>query len=137
TATRAQWHCDNYGGAFERFRNYEFRASCAGTNIGGALATGSATLYQEGRREGSVWIMVLLSDGAAGGSNPITRIDGEDIYAPQPFNLVTAVGSNPDSPAQVYDPVPGDGGPISGPNSPGGYGIFGLCPYGLESDDPN
>jgi hypothetical protein len=113
-----------------RFRSYEFRASCAGTNIGGALAGGSATLYNEGRREGSVWIMVLLSDGAAGASNPVYRIGADNIAPPQPYRSVTTPGG-----ATAYSPLMGLGGPITGSQTPtaaAGYGAYGLCPYGLD-----
>lgn len=121
-------------------RNYEYKASCAGTNIGGALSGGSNMLAQEGRREGAVWIMVLLSDGAAGGTNPIYNIQNtlpvpptsnNNIIGAQPFNVD---GSG------YRSPLPGSGGPI-GPiapyagldQSPGGYGYFGICPYGTEA----
>ena len=62
-----------YNGSAARWTSYEYRASCRHANIGGALAAGSAVLFNEGRREGAVWMMVMLSDGAAGASNPITR----------------------------------------------------------------
>ncbi len=96
------------------FYSYELRASCAGTNIGGGLAAGSSVLYQTGRREGAVWIMVLLSDGAAGASNPITR-NGLASPPAQPFNR-TADGL-------YYQPLS---------TGEAGYGAFGLCPYGNE-----
>ena len=86
-------------GADARFNSYELRASCAGTNIGGALAQGSATLYSEGRREGAVWIMVLLSDGAAGASNPVTRIGSDTtISQPDPYAKVPSASTNPEVP---------------------------------------
>ncbi|MCC6803013.1 MAG: hypothetical protein IT319_09020, partial [Anaerolineae bacterium] len=124
-----------YNGLNARFRNYEYRASCAGTNIGGSLAASSAALFTEGRREGAVWIMVLLSDGAAGASNPIYDINGSDIAPANPY-AVDAGG--------YLEPVDGIGGPIctdpSSPNYPcpnnstGGYGFFGLCPYGTSTN---
>ncbi|MFN8527235.1 MAG: pilus assembly protein TadG-related protein [Anaerolineae bacterium] len=57
------------------YRNYayEFRASCAGGNVGGALGAASNMLYLNGRREGAVWLMVLLSSGASGASDPMGR----------------------------------------------------------------
>ncbi len=127
-----------------RFNSYELRASCAGTNIGGALAAGSATLYSEGRREGAVWIMVLLSDGAAGASNPVTRIGSdEDIIQPQPYEkIASAAPSNPAVPSYVYSPIAGTGGPVwNSTTGAAGYGAFGLCPYGDNNasaavDDP-
>ncbi len=123
-----------YSGGNAVFRSYENRASCSSGNVGGALAAGSAELFNEGRREGAVWIMVLLSDGGAGASNPITRINTEDIVAAQPYE--------PDGSGHIV-PLPGTGGPVcTDPASPdypcpnnttGGYGAFGLCPYGTSA----
>lgn len=131
--TVPQWYISG-GGSFGRYRSYENRASCAGTNIGGALAASSAALFNEGRREGAVWIMVLLSDGAAGASNPIYDINGSDIAPAYPY-AVDGGGH--------LDPQAGIGGPICtdpfSPNYPcpanttGGYGFFGLCPYGTSA----
>jgi hypothetical protein len=106
------------------YRNYEYRASCAGTNIGEALQAGSGALYNEARREGAVWIMVLLSDGAAGASNPITKYQNASITPADPFE--DSVG--------IIIPQKGVGGPaIPNANGAGGYGIFGLCPYGTQT----
>ncbi len=94
-------------------------------------------LYAEGRREGAVWIMVLLSDGAAGASNPVTRIGSDDhIVQPQPYEkIASAAPGNPVVPAYVYQPLPGTGGPVwNSTTGAAGYGAFGLCPYG--SNDP-
>ncbi|MBI1258617.1 MAG: hypothetical protein GC204_14205 [Chloroflexi bacterium] len=118
----------NWYAAASRWNSYEYQASCSHANIGGALATGSSVLYNEGRREGSVWIMVMLSDGAAGGSNPITRYspNNTDIHPVQPYAVDPGSGR--------LQPLPGDGGPVlGGPSGTnGGYGIFGLCPYGTD-----
>ncbi len=78
---------------YQRDRSYENRASCGGTNIGGALGTAANALYINGRREGAVWIMVLLSDGAAGASDPMSRVGGSAANIPdppQPFHVDTA-----------------------------------------------
>lgn len=105
-------------------RSYEFAASCGRSNIGGGLAGGSLMLYEGGRREGAVWIMVMLSDGAAGASNPIATIQGTNIGGVRPY---FRNGSG------VYDPQVGTGGPIGNTTlGTGGYGFFGLCPYGTE-----
>ncbi len=104
-------------------RSYENRASCRGTNIGGALAKAAEELWRDGRREGSVWIMVLLSDGAAGASDPMSRAGGTEANIPeepQPFN-VTAVGGYND--------------PIRSPLPDEGYAAFGVCPYGIADPD--
>ena len=99
------------------------------------MQTGSLALYNEGRREGAVWIMVLLSDGAAGASNPITRYD-PDAGGPNPSLPIA-----PADPYQVivgtsyYAPLKGVNGPNVSPNIPdaAGYGFFGLCPYGTAA----
>jgi Flp pilus assembly protein TadG len=89
-------------------RSYEYNASCAGTNIGDGMALASQTLGRLGRREGAVWIMVLLSDGAAGASSPAYR-NGTVATQPNVYNAGTNGGTNPVA---------------------GQYGGYGLCPYG-------
>ena len=99
-------------------RSYEYRGSCAGTNIGEGLGKASETLGRLGRREGAVWIMVLLSDGAAGASAPAWR-NGTLAIQPQPYN-------------------PSGVGAGTAPYSSGlaqQYGSFGLCPYGADTTD--
>jgi Flp pilus assembly protein TadG len=89
-------------------RSYEYNASCSGTNQGDGLGLASQTLGRLGRREGAVWIMVLLSDGAANASSPAYR---GNTVASVPFVYQAGAngGTNP---------------------SPGQYGGYGLCPYG-------
>jgi hypothetical protein len=107
--------------------SYDNRGSCAGTNIGAALATASEALGRPvdaggGRREGAVWIMVLLSDGAAGASNPIP--DGGFVNPQtQPYLFVGDADADgfPD-PAPAFD-------------REGGYGAFGACPYGRQGSE--
>lgn len=102
-----------------RFISYDYVASCSGGNIGGALAESSNVLVEYGRREGTVWIMVLLSDGAAGGSNVTGRYNGGTprlANAANPYFLPGGTGTPNDYVAQ-----------------PGEYGGFGLCPYGTEA----
>ena len=108
---------------------YEFRASCAGGNIGGALRQANNLLNDHGRREGSVWLMVLLSSGAAGASDPIGRFNvrgAPPSTEPQLGNQADPfhIGGTYDSPTYgshaIYEPLPGD------------YGAFGLCPYGVD-----
>ena len=106
------YYAPPYNGTNARFRSYEFRASCAGTNIGGALAAGSATLFNEGRREGAVWIMVLLSDGAAGASNPISRIGTDYLSKADPYHITNS--TLPPAPGQVFDPIRAPAVPIVG-----------------------
>jgi hypothetical protein len=120
----------------ERDYSYEYRASCAGTNIGGALGAGSQALYLNGRREGAVWLMVMLSDGAAGASDPVGRYDGDSLaqlaIKPNPFVVVSRTGPflNP------YDATDPRNGIVYTMDlwepSPGQYGGYGLCPYGYQ-----
>ncbi|PJF40467.1 MAG: hypothetical protein CUN54_05160 [Phototrophicales bacterium] len=90
------------------FFTYTYWAQCRGTNIGGALATAGQALTDPAttRTTGTVWTMVLLSDGAAGGTDPVRR--------------------NGSMPAQA-DPY-NSSGPL-----PGVYGAYGACPYGDPS----
>ncbi|MDZ4769828.1 MAG: pilus assembly protein TadG-related protein, partial [Chloroflexota bacterium] len=115
------------GGAALQAIAYESIASCAGTNIGGALAAGSSTLYNYARQDGAVWIMVLLSDGAAGASNIVRRVN-TDPFEPAPYNLMPVTG--------YHNPLNAMGGttPLSSyPPDPRAYGAFGLCPYGTAA----
>jgi hypothetical protein len=103
-----------------RYFSAEYRASCGGTNIGSALATASNGLYFHGRREGAVWLMVMLSDGAAAASNPVTRSNGgspDVAQLPEPY---------------FRDPVHGRYNPAAVPL--GQYGAYGLCPYGTAGE---
>jgi hypothetical protein len=53
--------------------SYDLWASCTNSNVGAALREASNALLrpQTRRTEGSVWVMVFLGDGAAGGTDPI------------------------------------------------------------------
>jgi hypothetical protein len=98
-------------------RSAEYRGGCGGGNIGGALNGAQQVFIEDGRTEGAVWLMVLMSDGASGVTDPIARsiddVSGDmDLQFPNPYNTFTVGGT-------VYrDPLPGD------------YGAFGACPYG-------
>ncbi len=93
--------------------SYEFRAGCAGNNIGAALRVGNNALLDPRTvrigNTGAVWVMVLLGDGAAGSSDPVIR-NGASIPSGYPYGKFT---DNP---------------------KPGGYGAYGLCPYGAVDD---
>ncbi len=95
--------------------SYEFRAACAGNNVGAALRVGSNALLDPRTvrigNTGAVWVMVLLGDGAAAASDPVQR------------------GSSGIAVANPYGDDP------RGPTSAGNYGGLGLCPYGTP-DDP-
>lgn len=91
------------------FYSYDMWASCRGTNIGAALREGSNALLDQRttRTDGSVWVMVLLSDGAAAGSDPV--FDGGQPTAPENLNY-----------------------PYIEPRIPVTYGGLGVCPYGTS-----
>jgi hypothetical protein len=99
-------------------RSYQRWAQCRGGNIGAALRQANAALTDPdtSRTLGSVWVMVLLSDGAAGASDPVRR----------------GLSGFPNT-ANIYPPFGGG----SQPNG-GEYGAYGLCPYaaGTELNNP-
>jgi hypothetical protein len=82
---------ESVSGYSPRF-SYDLRAACGGGNIGAALREGSNALVDPftTRTNGSVWVMVLLSDGASGASDPVfdTSLPGgpgtepPDLYYP-------------------------------------------------------
>ncbi len=98
-------------GTYDITMSYEFWASCNNGNMGAALREGNNALLNPttSRRFGTVWVMVLLSDGAAGGSDPARR-DGYKLLEADPYKEFPA-GSG------IY-------------GQPGNYGAFGLCPTG-------
>lgn len=141
-----------------RVTSYEVAAGCRGTNIAGSLEEASNAFYQYGRREGSVWIMVLLSDGAAGATNPVLRrtypdpdtptdpnsFDQSLPSSPNLYNDITGISSY--APNETIDPLVFDDPPaydVSGygaaPDARGTahggqyYGAYGLCPYGTDA----
>jgi hypothetical protein len=93
-------------------RGYQRWAQCRGGNIGAALRQANSALTDPdtARTLGSVWVMVLLSDGAAGASDPVRR------------GLTVPPGAAPYPPSQ---PPPAGWQPYGGE-----YGAYGLCPYG-------
>jgi hypothetical protein len=140
------------GSGIDERNSYELWSSCRNTNIGAALRTGSNALLDPSttRRTGTVWVMVLLGDGAAGGSDPV-RQDGRPL---RDGSFVMPGGGN--SEISVYadkgtdksnweswgccelsPPFPPDT-PFTqniryGTNDPGmrtQYGVFGVCPPG-------
>jgi hypothetical protein len=111
-----RWYTGDGSANDAELRSYEYRGSCAGTNIGASLSVASQALGTPideggGRTEGAVWIMVLLSDGAAGASNPVLT-NGFSPQLARPY---------------LFDPVTGD--PASEAERVGDYGAFSLCPY--------
>jgi len=116
------------GNLFARYNSYEQRASCASGNLGGALQAGNSAFTDPnagGRLEGSVWIMVLLSDGAAGASDPVYRRNavGLDLAVqPQPYNAsYTLPDYDPGKLGSEFVPIAGE------------YGSYGLCPMGTQT----
>lgn len=100
-------------------RSAEYRGGCGGGNIGAALGQSQQALINDGRTEGAIWLMVLMSDGASGVSDPIAR----DIdYSTNPFTFNSTYPNvfNFDSGTGTYAPQTGD------------YGAFGVCPYGTD-----
>ena len=98
---------------------YELWAACRRSNTGAALreANNALTDPTTSRREGSVWIMIMLSDGAAGASDPV-RSFGEKLDGPEPYNAEA-----------IYDwTTPGSYGKYG---TRGDYGYYGLCPMGV------
>jgi hypothetical protein len=89
------------------YKSYDLRASCGGGNIGAALRDANdALLRQRTRRtEGAVWVMVMISDGAAGVSDPVQN--GGGYVVPDPIDY----------------PYTRQGFQVT-------YGGFGLCPAG-------
>jgi hypothetical protein len=88
------------------FYAYELRAGCRGSNVGAALRVANNALLDPTtiRTNGAVWVMVMLGDGAAAGSDPVRR-NGNNLTVPTVYN------------AYNQPPVPGD------------YGVYGVCPY--------
>lgn len=109
------------------FFTYENFAGCAGTNFGAALREANNALVDERtiRKDGVVWVIVLLSDGAAGRTDPIpdAPFDPENRPVVDPAKPYERLGaSDPPSPADDPAPVGAQ------------YGAYGFCPWG---PDPN
>lgn len=89
------------------FYAYELRAGCRGSNVGAALRVANNGLQDPAtvRTNNAVWVMVMLGDGAAAGSDPVQR-NAAILQLPTVYN------------AYNQQPVRGD------------YGVYGVCPYG-------
>lgn len=113
--------------------SYELWASCRGTNIGAGLREGNNALLDPAttRRTGTVWVMIMLSDGAAGASDPV-RINGRKPAQAAPY---FDYGVDRANWRNFTDPRPGG---ITWTNlirygAGGEYGAFGLCPIGTPT----
>jgi hypothetical protein len=98
--------------------SHDFRAQCSTGNYGAALRVANNALLdpETSRREGAVWVMVMLGDGAAAATDPV-RLSGFPPNEPDPY-LDTGNTVNGYTRYGVA----------------GGYGYFGLCPYGTVTD---
>lgn len=120
--------------------SYEKQGMCRGTNIGAALRVGNSALTdpRTTRRAGTVWIMILLSDGAAGASDPVRR-GGSKIDQAAPYEEVRRFDwrqkDNPDTghTNRANEYGVGVNADTSAIIQRGGYGWLGLCPYGTTT----
>ncbi len=129
------------GGEMTTDHSYEKQGMCRGTNIGAALRVGNQALTdpKTTRRAGTVWIMILLSDGAAGASDPV-RTNGSKVDQALPYEEVSRFDwrqrTNASPTAPNKSGLYGEG--IRADNGAsvarGGYGWLGLCPYGTTSN---
>jgi hypothetical protein len=95
---------------------YEYRARCSGANMGAALREAyNALVEPQTRREtGAVWVVILISDGGVGASDPAYR------------NGTLLEGGNPYDPNPLLPPLSNPSGTWG---TVGDYGAYGLCPY--------
>jgi len=100
---------------------YDYRAACRTKNIGAALREANNALLNPStsRRFGTIWIVVLMSDGGAGASDPVRR----NGAVPKPSKPYQANKEDPTKPALV-----------TSYGARGEYGFFGLCPIGTPSN---
>lgn len=121
------------GNGLTVLQSYELQASCRGANVGAALREANNSLLdpQTTRREGTVWVMVLLGDGAAGASDPVRR-NGFKPNEARPYYDREARGE-PWLDWGGYNNIIRYGLGAA-EQSPGiAYGWFGLCPIGTPS----
>lgn len=65
---------------FLRYMHYESLAPCPDTNIGGGIEAGNNALTNAATiRRDAVWVMIVLSDGAATATSPIGDFDPDDF----------------------------------------------------------
>ncbi|MEL6268662.1 MAG: hypothetical protein AAFR22_02540, partial [Chloroflexota bacterium] len=119
------------------YQSYELRAQCRGTNFGAALREANTVLTDPTtiRQDGTVWIIVLLSDGAAGATDPIDRA------FPDPDASGLGRDQSVDREANPYARIDNNGngvnefGEQAAPVS-AVYGVYGFCPYGQDPTAP-
>lgn len=105
--------------------NYEMWASCRGTNMGAGLRESNNALINNTspRRSGAVWVIVMLSDGAAGASDPVHRTSRRLADG----TLAPLLAANP------YAPNAYSGGGTTYYGIGGDYGAYGICPTGTPN----
>lgn len=117
---------------------YERHTMCAGGNIGLALRAAHSALNdpRTSRRDGAVWIIVLLSDGAVGTTGPVRR-NGEKLNSLNPYTEIErfiyddfrenfeidATSDDEDHNSNRYGQQNAE------------YGAYGLCPFGETNFD--
>lgn len=127
------------GNRLDNNNAYEKQGLCRGTNIGAALRVGNNALTdpRTTRRAGTVWIMILLSDGAAGASDPVRR-NGYKIDQAFPYEQIKRFDwrqrANPNNEYGTHEFGTGISAENSGFVQRGGYGWLGLCPYGTPTN---
>jgi hypothetical protein len=97
--------------------SYQFRAGCRDSNVGASLRVANNALTDPAtvRVNGAVWVMVMLGDGAAAGTDPMTNAAGGALTAASGL-------------------FPADAGQYATAASAGQYGAYGACPFGTASD---
>ncbi len=113
--------------------SYELQADCRNANFGAALREANNALLDPNttRREGTVWVMVFLSDGAAGASDPVRR-SGYKPNEARPY-YDRAVKNEPYEDWGGFNDLVRFG--LSAAEQVPGirYGWFGLCPVGTPT----
>jgi hypothetical protein len=112
--------------------SYELWASCRGTNIGAGLREGNNALLDPAttRRTGTVWVMIMLSDGAAGASDPV-RLNGRKPAQAAPYY---DYGTDRANWRNYTDPSGFTWNNLIRYGAGGEYGSFGLCPIGTPTE---
>lgn len=96
--------------------SYQFRAGCRDSNVGAGLRMANNALTDTAtvRVNGAVWVMVMLGDGAAAATDPMTNAAGGA--------LLTASNLFPLTQTTYQQATNG-----------GQYGAYGACPWGTTA----
>jgi len=104
---------------YDNTMSYDYWASCRTGNVGAALREANNALInpRTTRQSGTVWVMVMLSSGGAGASDPVRRnrqpLTPSDPYKYRITNTSTGAGAF---------------------GLRGQYGAFGVCPFGTVAN---